>query len=305
MRQFLIYLCALVWTATAAPGVAGQLFAAFPVTGSATDPLQRYHDDKGQFSVELPAEWVAVDRESLRARPLTRLKIPHEMAFRPSDKSGRLTGYVLVETLPRDPARSGSYAELEAHLLEGLEVADPDATGELDRIILRLPYGQAGVDSSRQRIILRQIFETPAVRGVTSKVVVISALYIGKEKTIGLHCCATPDSFARQLKLFTHLIDSFEFDPQVSFVEQPVPVAEQEATFSFKSPQLPSQQVVVLVLLGVLTLLSCLIGGMIMLRPGRRRKNEHDPHVVNIRQGSSTSAAANLLKITEAPGKDP
>jgi hypothetical protein len=303
MRQ--LQLCALTLTATISLIATERALAASPPTGSGPDALQRYHDQERQFSVELPAGWVAVDQESLRARPLTRLRIPHDMAFRPGDKSGALVGYVLVETLSRDPARSGSYAELEAHLLEGLEVADSDATGELDRIILRLPYGQAGVDSSRRRVILRQIFETPAVRGVSSKVVVISALHIGKQRTIGLHCCATPDTFARQLKLFTHLVDSFEFDPAASFVKQTAPVENDETAFSFTPPALPSQQVVVLILLGVLTLLSCLIGGMIMLRPSRRRKSEHDPHVVNIRQGSSTSAAANLLKITEAPGKDP
>ncbi len=294
--------CALTLVAAIFLGAPISASAASPPTLPATSGLERYHDDERQFSLELPAGWTVVSPEALRARPLTELEIPHELAFRPSEKSPGLSGYVLVENLPRDPELT-SYADLEADLLKGREVADIDAGGPLERTILRLPYDQAGVDSNRQRVILRRILETPAERGAGNKVVVISALHIGKERTIGLHCCATPETFAKHLKLFVHLVDSFEFDPPHSFAAQSETAADQDAPSTLAAPAFAAPQLAIWVLLGMLTLLGCFIGGMIFVRPRKRRGPAEHQHGVNIRQGTSTSAAASLLQGPDAVSK--
>ena len=180
---------------------------------------ETYRTSALHATFELPEGWQSMTAaEIAKINQVTAERMPgqqirYESGFRPKGSAPGSYPYILLQLEPRIGA-APSYEAIEQALGQTNAGSIKEVSGSLGDLIQGLEVGNAALDRSRNRILLR--LSARCDRGRTRDRVTVT--HLGYEGDVRLHCYAQDKDFAKFMPTFTGINNSFRFDSGYTFV---------------------------------------------------------------------------------------
>jgi hypothetical protein len=172
---------------------------------------ETFSDKDHHFSVDLPPGWTVMsDSELSRINSFAGSRmlgqISYVQGFRRRGSAPGTFPYALVQF--QAGAMNASYEEIESSIARDLPGAVKKAEGSFSDLTKNVSLGNAVLDRSNNRIIIRMKMDLPGIGAAQ----VMSVGHISSEGIVFVHSYAKDDNFSSYLKTFTDMNDSFEYD---------------------------------------------------------------------------------------------
>jgi hypothetical protein len=177
---------------------------------------ETFRDKDHHFSVDLPPGWTVMsDSELSRINNFAGSRmlgqISYVQGFRRRGSAPGTFPYALVQF--QKGAVNASYEEIESSIARDLPGAVKKAEGSLSDLAKNISVGNAVLDRSSNRIIIRMKMDLQGIGSAQA----MSVGHISSEGIVFIHSYAKDDNFSSYLKSFTEMNDSLEYEKGYTF----------------------------------------------------------------------------------------
>lgn len=176
---------------------------------------EEYRDANRHYRVNLPPGWNIMDANELKAINAEAGKLGlkggmrYEAGFR---AKGAVFPYVLVQYIPG--LKSGaSYAQIEKSIAQEFKTKVQSVEGPVADLIKNVNVGSAGVDRSRNWVVVRMKMDAAGVGALQA----YGVGHLGANGVVFLHGYSQDKDFAKDLPALNQLNEGFQYDAGHAF----------------------------------------------------------------------------------------